>query len=531
MQRSPIHRHHQAGNYRGACFVGMLLALAGPAQGADLGAAPFAKAPLPAASSWTGFYAGLGLGFRSTQADLTTTSVVRNGIALDFSQSVLTQPFDGIGFRANPYAGYNWQVAPYWLLGVEGDVGFGDRTTSLAGYRASPALGSSTFAADSLSVRPTWDASLRGRAGYLVTPATLLYATAGIAWQHYDVTSVCGSDGLCIGNGVTPAVVTNSVTRTGWTAGGGIETALWGNWLMRAEYRYGDFGTASLTMVRTANAGAALTIDNFDARMRTHAASFGVAYKFGDPVAAGGRGRPMDAQASIASWSGAYVGLGLGARATRNDLIATSESVAGFAVDLAGRANGRPFDGTAFRISPYVGYLWQVAPRWVAGIEGDAGFADRTVTRGGFTNVTLADSQARGESTAIRTRWDASLRGRLGYLVTPATLAYATGGVAWQHLELNSTCVSAFCQFLGYAPAVIDRSTTKAGWTLGGGIETSLGGRWLARAEYRYADYGTSSFTVARRAGNDPGRDPTVNTYDVAQRAHLASFGVTYRFD
>lgn len=530
MQHSPIHCIHQATRFV-ICIASVAFALAAPARGADLGAAPFTKALPPAASSWTGFYAGLGLGFRSTEADLATTSALRNGIPLDFSRSAVTQPFDGIGFRANPYAGFNWQVAPRWLLGIEGDVGFGDRTTSLAGYNFSPAFGSSTFAADSLSVRALWDASLRGRVGYLVTPATLLYATGGIAWQHYDVTSVCGSDGLCLGNGVAPAIVTNSVTRTGWTAGGGIETALWGNWLMRAEYRYADFGTASLTIVRTANAGGALTTDNFDARMRTHAASFGLAYKFGDPIAAAARGRPMDAQASIVSWSGAYVGLSLGARATRSDLTATSESVGGFAFDLAERANSRPFDGTAFRISPYIGYLWQVAPRWVAGIEGDAGFADQTTTRAGFTNITMADSQEAGESTAIRSKWDASLRGRLGYLVTPATLAYVTGGAAWQQLELNSTCVSRFCQFLGYAPAIVNQSATKAGWTLGGGIETSLGGRWLARAEYRYADYGTSSFTVARRTGNDPTRDPTVNTYDAAMRAHLASFGLTYRFD
>ena len=520
MLRSLLHRNHQAVRRGGLCLGWMALACAGPAVGADLGATPFVKAPPVLASSWTGFYAGLGLGFRSTQADLSTTSVIRNGIPRDLSQSALSQPFDGVGFRANPYAGFNWQVAPHWVVGIEGDVGLGDRTTSLGGYRSSPALGSSTFAADSLSVRAAWDASLRGRVGYLVTPATLLYATGGLAWQHYDVTAVCASAGICVGNGETPAIVTHSLTRTGWTAGGGIETALWGNWLMRAEYRYADFGTSPLTIVRTATVGGTLTIDNFDAHMRTHAATFGVAYKFGDPIAAGGRGRPFDAQASIVSWNGAYVGLGLGARAMRSDLIETSESAGGFLIDLARRANSRPFDGTAFRINPYVGYLWQPAPRWVAGIEGDVGLADRTVTRSGFTNITLADSQERGESTAIRSKWDASLRGRIGYLVTPETLAYATGGVAWQHFEMNSACASLLCPILGYAPTFINQSTTKAGWTLGGGIETALGGRWLARAEYRYADYGTSSFTVARTS-TDPVHNPNITTYDVAQRAHL----------
>ena len=79
-------------------------------------------------------------------------------------------------------------------------------------------------------------------------------------------------------------------------------------------------------------------------------------------------------------------------------------------------------------------------------------------------------------------------------------------------------------------PAIITGSATKAGWTAGGGIEIALFGHWLARAEYRYADYGSSSFTVARSA-TDAGRNPSASTYDVAMRTHLAAFGVTYRFD
>jgi outer membrane immunogenic protein len=510
-----------------ALFAG--LALAAPAKAADIAPKPYTKAPPLAASSWTGFYAGLGLGFRSTSADLTTTSVLQDGVPRDLTGAVLTQPFDGPGFRVNPYAGFNWQMAPSWVVGVEGDVGFGDKTTALPGFRASPWAGSSTFGVDSVSVKAGWDASLRGRAGYLLTPATLVYATGGLAWQHYDVTLICVS-ASCASNGLAPNVISNSTTRTGWTLGAGIETALWGNWLVRAEYRYADFGAAPFNFTRTATAGPALTIDNFDASMRTHTASVGLAWKFGEPVI-GGRSHPLAAQAAILpSWTGAYVGLGLGARATRTDLITASESRAGFPEDLTRRATIRPMDNTAFRANPYAGYLWQFAPQWAAGVEGDFGFADSTTTREGFTTISLADSQSRGESLAIRTKWDASLRGRLGYLVTPQTLLYATGGVAWQNVQLTSTCVSVACDFFGLTPAIITGSATKAGWTAGGGIETALFGHWLARAEYRYADYGSSSFTVARSA-TDAGRNPSASTYDVAMRTHLAAFGVTYRFD
>ncbi|KJC48992.1 outer membrane beta-barrel protein [Bradyrhizobium sp. LTSP857] len=500
------------------------LAVAAPALAADL--APFTKAPPIVASSWTGFYAGLGLGLRATQADLTTTLAERNGFSFDPNSAVNTQPVNGTGFRANPYAGYNWQVTPSWVFGVEGDVGFGDQTTTLRGFTYGPLFGSSTFNADGLSVKTTWDASLRGRAGYLLTPATLVYATGGLAWQHYDITSTCVS---VVCDGATPAVVSNSTTRTGWTLGGGVETALDGNWLLRSEYRYADFGTASFSITRATAFG--LTIENFDTKLATHTATVGVAYKFGDP-GLGGRSHPLSAQAAMpSSWTGAYAGLGLGARAARTDLIATSETVGGFPFDLTERANTRPFDNTAFRASPYAGYLWQFAPQWTAGIEGDFGFADSTTTRGGFTSIFLADSQEPGESLSIRSKWDASLRARLGYLVSPQTMLYATAGVAWQNVELTSTCVSVSCNgFFGVSPGIVSASTTKAGWTVGGGLETVLWGNWLARAEYRYADYGKASFTVARSSTN-PDFNPSINTWDVAMRTHLATFGVTYRFE
>jgi outer membrane immunogenic protein len=128
-----------------------------------------------------------------------------------------------------------------------------------------------------LKLKTTWDASLRGRLGFLLTPATLAYATGGVAWQHYQVTSTCVS-AECVLNRDTPAIVTNSTTKPGWTAGGGIETAVWGHWLARGEYRYTDFGTAPFIISRTINGLPFL--DNFDVKLRTHTVTFGLAYKF-----------------------------------------------------------------------------------------------------------------------------------------------------------------------------------------------------------------------------------------------------------
>jgi outer membrane immunogenic protein len=520
--------------WTGAGTALYVLALAGSAHAADLApVSTWTKAPVaPSVSvpSWTGFYAGLGIGFRSTRNDLTSTSLLFDGVPQDLSGAILSQPFNDAGFRVAPYVGYNWQVARQWVVGIEGDLGFGNHTSALSGFEFSPVLGSNTGAGDSLAVKTTWDGSLRGSLGYLLTPSTLIYTTGGVAWQHDDVISTCGNANSCAGNGITPAVVTNSVTRTGWTVGGGIETALGGNWLARAEYRYADFGTAAMNVTRNENPPL-LTVDNFEARLRTHLASFGVAYKFGDQLSAASEPvYPVKAQAGARSWGGLYIGLGAGARATRADAFDAFESQDGFTFNnLLDRSRTQSFDGTSAVVNPYIGYNFQFAPRWIAGIEGDFGFGDQATTRDGFTLAELHDYQP-GESTTLKATWDVSLRGRVGYLVTPATLLYATGGVAWQHFEFGSACLSQVCAAFAFTPAVVNQAVTRAGGTVGGGIETALGGNWLLRGEYRYADYGHASFTVARSSTNIF-ENPTINTTDITLRTHTATFGLAYKFD
>ena len=91
--------------------------------------------------------------------------------------------------------------------------------------------------------------------------------------------------------------------------------------------------------------------------------------------------------------------------------------------------------------------------------------------------------------------WFVTLRGRLGVLVQPNWLAYATGGLAIGHIETNGV-LSGFtgAQVPTSAPFGYDK--TKFGWTVGGGIEGRLSRNWTAKLEYIYADYGTVSGTA-----------------------------------
>src|SRR5689334_6325681 len=99
------------------------LGLVRPAAAADM---PVKALPAPA-FSWTGFYAGVhaGWGFN----DPTGTSIVSEpGIP-----TVLTarHDLDANGPLFGGHAGYNWQINPRWVIGIEGDItGTGIKTSS-----------------------------------------------------------------------------------------------------------------------------------------------------------------------------------------------------------------------------------------------------------------------------------------------------------------------------------------------------------------------------------------------------------------
>jgi hypothetical protein len=64
---------------------------------------------------------------------------------------------------------------------------------------------------------------------------------------------------------------------------------LWPNWFLRASYRYAEFGTVSFNVTDVVTggvaAGSTFITSTMDLKLRTHTASFGIAYKFGESAA------------------------------------------------------------------------------------------------------------------------------------------------------------------------------------------------------------------------------------------------------
>jgi outer membrane immunogenic protein len=279
--------------------IGVASLTVGPAVAADLPV----KAPAyvaPVAASWTGFYVGGDVGLRGASARAATQSIFQtpNGepTAADTcdngSNCFFDEHLNSFGFRGGVFVGYNWQVSPAWLVGVEGDWGWANQHNTITGmvFPGGPFLASGD-SGDSFQVRSRWDASARARLGYLATPSTLFYLTAGAAWLNFDATATCGAaneQATCFPLDPPPFSITSSATKAGWTVGAGIETLLWSNWFVRAEYRYADFGNVSFAdsifapRPRDPHNDPTTTTATFDVHMQTHTALFGIGYRFGN---------------------------------------------------------------------------------------------------------------------------------------------------------------------------------------------------------------------------------------------------------
>jgi outer membrane immunogenic protein len=252
------------------------------------------KAPPPAAApapSWTGFYVGGEVGGAWGDPNLSYVAndpaaqvlVQGNSAITGFSgqQPLFPNSFKMSGVTGGVEAGYNWQVDPKWLVGIETDF----NGSSLKG------TGNSTSVLESLpgflftqtaSVQQTidWYGTLRGRLGYLATDHLLLFGTGGLAYGRVAdsgaysvagpiVSSYAGtSHGFsfsCTSNGAACFTGSSSQIRAGYTLGGGAEWLFARNWSVKAEYQYVNLGSAPLLLTANAVAVAGKTPSSFNA--------------------------------------------------------------------------------------------------------------------------------------------------------------------------------------------------------------------------------------------------------------------------
>lgn len=274
----------------------------GAARAADL---PVKAPPAPAIYNWSGFYAGgtFGYGWRDNrattfaQADPLVTAVTCGGVLGGTCAPPASSGLSGGVFGIQ--AGYNWQFASRWLLGFETDINF----TSISGSATSaPYRIALVDAQNNVDQNIDWFGTVRARLGFLATDRLLVYGTGGFAYaQVREGTTLTalteqGANGLGSAFGCQAAtnsaptcfVGSSSRTATGWTAGGGLEYALWDNFSLKAEYLYVNLGRGSVNVVALDNSvfGPGITKASFTAafdRPDLNIVRVGFNYKFGAP--------------------------------------------------------------------------------------------------------------------------------------------------------------------------------------------------------------------------------------------------------
>jgi outer membrane immunogenic protein len=436
-----------------------LLGTAVSAQAADLAVkTPYLKAPVAMVYDWTGFYIGVNAGV-GIGRDYTRLAIPAG---LSFEASYLN-PQGGLG---GGQVGYNWQVQNSFfgalVFGAEADIqgtGMRDNFNCLIGCLPAQNL--------NISQKLDWFGTVRARVG-IATGPVLSYVTGG--WAYGSVkTSMVQTVG-------TTGTFTSNQNRGGWVYGTGIEASLGGNWTGKIEYLWINLGDR-LDQFALNGFAQAMSTD-----IREQIFRVGLNYRIGGNGAAYVPPPPSN-------WAGFYLGGNFGGGIGRDHTAYTLTAV-GTSTELF---NLSP-DG--FNGGIQAGYNWQAA-NWVFGLEADIQGSSQRDNRACVQTCNPLVAPIIFAAYDATLPWFGTARGRVGYSVG-STLFYATGGYAYGSVKTKIAAA-----FLG-APVNTEISSTRSGWTVGGGLETPFtflgifGPNWTSKTEYLYVDLGTSSgsFTI-----------------------------------
>jgi len=237
-------------------------------------------------------------------------------------------------------------------------------------------------------------------------------------------------------------------------------------------------------------------------------------------------------------WQGFYVGLNAGYSWGNS-----STSYTGTGTGFVPFTTSQKMDGGLG--GGQIGYNWitgkfpycPTCSNWVFGIEADiqgtgqsgtAPFPGVTVT----TTNPLAILSTTVTSTGSLKQslpWFGTVRARLGVNPTPTWLLYVTGGLAYGEIDSTASFTTTVSTPAGTASASASSSSnvTRAGWTIGGGVEGVITGAWTAKLEYLYMDFGTFNNTFV---------GPPVGAYTTLAASsrvtdNIVRVGVDYHFN
>ena len=218
----------------------------------------------------------------------------------------------------------------------------------------------------------------------------------------------------------------------------------------------------------------------------------------------------------VFTWTGLYLGVNAGGTWSNNNTVDTAtidafgEPALGggpeFGVASAALATASvPAKIDGFIGGGQIGYNFQFTNSFVAGLEADIqGIAASNGSNLVFSQATVGGFEGNpiDQNLSSRRRLDylGTVRGRLGFTLTPTFLVYGTGGLAYGQTR-SSTSIT---QIVESAPALPNHyssfgsfSNSRVGWTAGGGIEWLFAPNWSVKAEYLYYDLGSVTYGLS----------------------------------
>jgi outer membrane immunogenic protein len=198
-----------------------------------------AHAKAEPAYNWSGFYAGVngGLGTTNSTSDIGLVS----GTLIPGNQVPSSVDLNSAGIIVGGQAGYNWNVMPLTVVGVETDFDYTNiNSNNQAGGPTDPSRIIRT--AQNLEFFGT----VRARAGYEVMPKLLVFGTGGLAYGMGRMETDLSRTGGCGGNNCQSG--SKEEMLMGWTVGAGAEYALTNKVSIKAEYLHYDIGSIDFNM-------------------------------------------------------------------------------------------------------------------------------------------------------------------------------------------------------------------------------------------------------------------------------------------
>ena len=177
------------------------------------------------------------------------------------------------------------------------------------------------------------------------------------------------------------------------------------------------------------------------------------------------------------TWTGFYIDAGAGYGEWNAD---TTTRYTG--TDICNLCTTQTQGGRGFLGRVGIGYDYQFADRFVAGIFGDGSY--------GGLNGSVQDQGPFYVGT-VNQNWSWAAGGRLGWLFTPDLLVYGDAGFTQAHFDGANLFNAHYGAWTGASVS----GFTANGWFAGGGFETMFAPGWFFRTEYRIADYGTRTLT------------------------------------